>query len=106
MLSTSVNITSLWQGGISGAVANIYLTDKIGFGKVSTALNLRKGHLNVNFNAVPDNCSGSDFTGDRIRDPIVRSSLPCLRVGVFHQRNRHVFTGMSPSVIYPCIYYL
>ena len=36
----SVIVTDLWQGGISGAVANIYLTDKLGFGKVSGALSI------------------------------------------------------------------
>ena len=38
----AVNITNLWhwQGGILGAVANIYLTDSLGFGKVSGALRM------------------------------------------------------------------
>ena len=50
LLILSVNVTSLWQGGILGAVSNIYLTDKLGFGKVSGAL--REGNLSVNSNAV------------------------------------------------------
>ena len=49
-LSPLLQYNKFWQGGISGAVANIYLTDKFGFGKVSGAL--RNGHFSVNFNAV------------------------------------------------------
>ena len=46
----SIYITSLWQGYIGGAVANIYLTHILGFGKVGGAL--RNGQFSVNANAV------------------------------------------------------
>ena len=101
---SSVNLTSLCQGYVVGAVANIYLTNILGFGKVCGAL--RNGHLIVNANLfhITDNCSGVAFASDRIRDPIVHTSFPCLRDSIFHQWSRHVFWGMSLCVIYACIY--
>lgn len=45
----SVNAVILWQGFIGGAVINIYLTGKLGFGKVSTGA-LRSEHSRINFN--------------------------------------------------------
>ena len=79
----SVYITSWWQGGVSGAVANIYLTDILGFGKVSGALRNGSQHK-FQRKFIIDNYSGITFTSDRVRDPIVRTPLPCLRDGIFH----------------------